>query len=72
MDAVMDVDDDDDGVGEGADKNFKIDFAPEGKIEKEELASKKRFRPVYQDLKQWYARDAKIVRIWKETKESYN
>lgn len=65
-----DDDDDDDGVGGDVDRNLKIDFALEEKREKEESLLKRRFRPVYQDLKQWYARDAKILRIWKEVKES--
>ncbi|XP_006462818.1 hypothetical protein AGABI2DRAFT_179431 [Agaricus bisporus var. bisporus H97] len=68
VDAVMDTDEEEDRGSEAVDRSLKIEFMLEEKYEKEEPALKRRFRPVYQDLKQWYARDAKMLRIWKEAK----
>ncbi len=41
---------------EDADENPKIEDYP----------VYRRFRPAYQDYKQWFARDARVLRMWKE------
>lgn len=65
----MDVDDD--AIDEGVNRSLEVDLAKVGeeKDEEEEPVSLRRFRPVYQDLKQWYARDARVSRMWKEADE---
>lgn len=74
VDAAMDVDEDDD-VGEDANRSLEMDLAKveagddeESKLE--EPVMTRRFRPVYQDCLQWYARDARVLRMWKEASES--
>ncbi|KAF9448702.1 hypothetical protein P691DRAFT_704443 [Macrolepiota fuliginosa MF-IS2] len=70
VDTAMDVDEDED-VGDNINRSLELDLSKfvlaEDDIEKmEEPAVTRRFRPVYQDSRQWYARDAKVLRSWRE------
>ncbi len=70
----MDVDEDD---AEGdVNRSLEVDLSKVAKEDDEEEEEGleepvvvRRFRPVYQDLKQWYARDARVLRMWKTASE---
>ncbi len=73
VDDEMDVDEDD--VGGDVNRSLEVDLSKVAKDDDkeeedlEEAMATKRFRPVYQDHKQWYARDARVLRMWKAADE---
>ncbi|KXN81488.1 hypothetical protein AN958_04534 [Leucoagaricus sp. SymC.cos] len=72
-DDAMNVDDDDD-VPIDVNRSLEVDLAKVGgeddDAREEQLLVTRRFRPVYQDMKQWFARDAKVLRMWREANEA--
>lgn len=72
-DASMEVDDDEEDVPVDVNRILEFDLAKVGNETDEDLRGERlvtrRFRPVYQDYRQWFTRDARVVRIWKEAND---
>ncbi|KAJ3572762.1 hypothetical protein NP233_g2877 [Leucocoprinus birnbaumii] len=69
-DASMDVDEEEEEGPVEINRSLEVDLAKAGFDDEEDLREEplltRRFRPVYQDYKQWLARDAKVLRLWKD------
>ena len=70
VDAFMEVDEEDQ-VPVDVNRSLKAEFSKtdedaDENPKIEDYPVYRRFRPAYQDYKQWFARDARVLRMWKE------
>ena len=71
VDASIEIDEDEEQVPANVNRNLKAQFA---KIDEDgdenpmrgNYLAHRRFHPAYQDQKQWFTRDARVLRMWKE------
>jgi len=71
VDASIEIDEEEEQVPANVNRSLKAQFAKIDEDAGEDLMREnnpahRRFRPAYQDYKQWFTRDARVLRMWKE------
>jgi hypothetical protein len=69
----MEEEEEEEEVPAAVNQSLEVDLAKVGDddedLRTEALLVERRFRPVYQDHRQWLARDARVLSMWKEVTE---